>query len=102
MAREFTPKVVTANDLLLGDVIYQTASGWTRELDHAEVLTDEADAALRLIEAAQQINRVVGAYLADVVPQAGGPAPAHFREAFRARGPSNYRHGKQEDDIAPL
>ena len=97
MAKKFTPKVVTANDLLEGDVIYQTATGWTRELHEAEVLTDEADADLRLIEAGQQIHRVVGAYLADVDPQASGPAPVHFREAFRATGPSNYVHGKQED-----
>jgi hypothetical protein len=26
-----------------------------------------------------------------------GPEPVHFREAFRTRGPSNYRHGKQAD-----
>ena len=32
MSKSFTPKVVTANDLLKGDVIYQTANGWTRDL----------------------------------------------------------------------
>ena len=42
MAKPFTPKVVTANALLEGDVIYQTATGWTRKLEEAEVLTDEA------------------------------------------------------------
>jgi hypothetical protein len=96
MPKPFTPKVVTANDLLEGDVIYQTATGWTRDLAAAEVLTDEADADLRLIEASQQTGRVVGAYLADIHPAPDGPRPAHFREAFRARGPSNYAHGKQE------
>ena len=31
MARAFTPKIVTANDLLVGDVIYLTRSGaWSR------------------------------------------------------------------------
>jgi hypothetical protein len=97
MPRTFTPKVVTANHLLKGDVIYQTADGWTRILGEAEVLTDEADAELRLIEASQQKDVVVGAYLAEVELTGNTPKPAHFREAFRARGPSNYAHGKQED-----
>ncbi|MEO0379753.1 MAG: DUF2849 domain-containing protein [Pseudomonadota bacterium] len=95
MPRAFTPKVVTANHLLAGDVIYQTASGWTRDLRDAEVLTDEADADLRLIEASQQVDVVVGAYLADVAVIDGLPTPTHFRETFRATGPSNYAHGKQ-------
>jgi hypothetical protein len=97
MPRSFTPKVVTANHLLKGDVIYQTANGWTRDLAEAEVLTDEADADLRLIDAAQQRDVVVGAYLADVDLSGDMPAPAHFREEFRAKGPSNYAHGKQEE-----
>lgn len=95
MPKAFTPKVVTANHLLAGDVIYQTATGWTRRLEQAEVLTDEADADLRMIEASQQTDTVVGVYLADVVLVDGVPAPAHFRETFRATGPSNYAHGKQ-------
>jgi hypothetical protein len=96
MPRSFTPKVVTANALLAGDVIYQTATGWTRDLSDAEVLTDEADADIRLIEALQQQDVAVGAYLADVDTRSTTPKPLHFREAFRAKGPSNYLHGKQE------
>jgi len=95
MAKAFTPKVVSANHLLAGDVIYQTAIGWTRRLEEAEVLTDEADADLRLIEAIQQVDVIVGAYLADVAVTDGTPAPVHFRETFRATGPGNYAHGKQ-------
>ena len=37
---------------------------------------------------------VVGAYLADVRFGPDGPEPAHFREAFRAGGPTNRDHGK--------
>ncbi|HDY94780.1 MAG TPA: DUF2849 domain-containing protein [Roseobacter sp.] len=96
MAKPFTPKVVTANALLEGDVIYQTTNGWTRDLSQAEVLTDEADADLRLIDAIQQPHLIVGAYLAEVEASASFPKPVHFREAFRAKGPSNYVHGKQE------
>ena len=97
MPRSFTPKVVTANHLLKGDVIYQTASGWTRALSEAEVLTDEADADLRLIDASQQLDVIVGAYLTDVDVSGSTPTPTHFREDFRSRGPSNYAHGKQEE-----
>ena len=96
MSKSFTPKVVTANDLLKGDVIYQTATGWTRDLADAEILTDEAHADLRLIEGSQQIADVVGVYLMDVALDGTAPQTTHFREAFRAKGPSNYAHGKQE------
>lgn len=97
MSRPFTPKVVTANDLLIGDVIYQTVDdSWTRDLAQAEILTDEPDAQLRLLHAERQRDRLVGAYLADVTQGPDGPLPAHFREAFRAKGPSNHNHGKQE------
>lgn len=97
MSRPFTPKVVTANDLLEGDVVYLAADdAWVRDLAHAEVLTDEADADLRLLLAQSQPGQVVGAYLADVTMGRTGPEPAHFREDFRRKGPSNYAHGKQE------
>jgi hypothetical protein len=95
MPKQFTPKVVTANHLLEGDVIYQTATGWTRRLSEAELLADEADADLRLIDALQQTDAVVGAYLADVKLVNNALEPTHFREEFRTTGPSNYAHGKQ-------
>ena len=97
MPRPFTPKVVTGNALLEGDVIYLTADdAWTRDLAQAEVLTDEAHAQLRLLEASARSAEIVGAYLADVRLGEDGPQPAHFREDFRRTGPSNYAHGKQE------
>ncbi|MBO9409579.1 DUF2849 domain-containing protein [Shimia sp. R9_1] len=98
MPRAFTPKVITANALLEGDVIYFTAEdNWSRDLTEAELLTDEAHAQLRLLEASQQVSEVVGAYLADAVAGENGPEPTHFREEFRRTGPSNYFHGKQAD-----
>ncbi|MCX7560014.1 DUF2849 domain-containing protein [Sulfitobacter sp. F26204] len=96
MSKPFTPKVITANALVEGDVIYLTATGWTRDLAEADIITDEADADLRLIEASAQEADVVGVYLAEVQIKDGIPHPTHFREAFRATGPSNYSHGKQE------
>lgn len=99
MPKPYAPHVVTANHLLKGDVIYQTATGWTRLLDKAEVLTDEASAAARLAAAQAQQSSVVGAYLAQVETSEGLPRPVHFREEFRATGPSNYAHGKQVEHL---
>ncbi|MBT9243871.1 DUF2849 domain-containing protein [Gemmobacter fulvus] len=97
MAR-FTPKVVTANALIEGDVVYLTADDrWSRLHHEAELIEDEAHAQLRLLFGMAQKNVVVGAYLADAKAGPNGPEPTHFREAFRTRGPSNYAHGKQAD-----
>lgn len=96
MSRAFSPKVITANDLITGEVVYLAADGrWSPRHSDAELLTDEAEAELRLIEASAQEDRVVGVYLADARPGPKGPEPVHFREVFRTRGPSNYPHGKQ-------
>jgi len=94
----FTPKVVTANDLRIGDVVYQTADDqWSRYHHEAGLIEDEAHGQMRLLHANAQKLVVVGAYLADARPGPNGPEPVHFREAFRTRGPSNYAHGKQTD-----
>lgn len=96
MSRKPYAAVVTANDLLIGDVVYLTAAQtWTRHLEQALVLTDKTDAELALAHADTQTADVVGCYLADVRQTATGPQPVHFREDFRRRGPSNYAHGKQ-------
>ncbi|MDN5785526.1 DUF2849 domain-containing protein [Pseudorhodobacter sp.] len=97
MSRAFSPKIVTANDLISGDVIYLTAADtWSRQHNEAELIEDEAHAQLRLLDATAQKRIAVGAYLADARRGDRGPEPVHFREDFRTRGPSNYAHGKQE------
>ena len=99
MPRVFTPKVVTANALLEGDVIYLAADDrWTRKLAEAEVLTDEAHAQLRLLDAERRPAEAVGVYLADVAPGPGGPQPVHFREEFRRSGPSPHAQVPQTGD----
>ncbi len=99
MARPFTPKVVTANALLEGDVIYLTANDdWTRDHAKAELIEDEAHGQIRLLFGEAQSD-VVGAFLANAQAGQNGPEPVHFREVFRAKGPSNYAHGKQEREI---
>ena len=96
MARPFTPKVVTTNDLLEGDAVWLTGDNrWSRTVAEAELIEDEAYARERLLHAQSQSDRVVGAYLADAKLGANGPESVHFREVFRTRGPSNYAHGKQ-------
>ena len=100
MPRIFTPKVVTANALLEGDVVYLTDDDrWTRDHAKAELIEDEAHATIRLLDAQARQSEIVGAYLADAVAGPDGPEPVHFREAFRTRGPSNYAHGKQVEQI---
>ena len=94
--RPFTPKVVTANALLEGDAVWLTADDrWSRDMHEAELIEDEAVAEDRLLFAIGQPDTIVGAYLVDAKATPEGPAPVHFREDFRTRGPSNYAHGKQ-------
>ena len=79
MPRSFTPKVVTANALLEGDAIWLTeADTWTRDIREAELLTDEAHAALRLLEARARVDEIAGAYLADAKAGADGARPRPF------------------------
>ena len=96
MPKAFTPKVITANALLEGDAVWLTEDDrWSRDIADAELITDEAHADLRLIEAQARAGEIVGPYLADAKSGERGPEPTHFREEFRTRGPSNYPHGKQ-------
>jgi len=97
MAWAFSPKVITANDLRAGDVVYLTHTDqWSRDLAQADILYDDPSAQARLQLASQHSSLIVGAYLVDVDPGPTGPKPRHLREEFRRKGPSNYFHGKQE------
>ena len=97
MARAYTPKVLTANHLLEGDVIYWSATGdRVRAHKDAKLFDDELEAIAALDAAKRQPDVAVGPYLADAALEGDAPVPTHFREEFRTRGPSNYPHGKQE------
>ncbi|WP_299030771.1 DUF2849 domain-containing protein [uncultured Sulfitobacter sp.] len=96
MPKSFQPSVITANALLEGDVVYLSGDAWVRQLEDAEVFHDEADAQIRLLEASARVSEVVGVYLSPVNTAQGDIRTTHFRETFRATGPSNYAsHGKQ-------
>lgn len=90
--------VITANALIEGDVVWLTTAGTlTRRLEEAEVFTSREQAETALATANSRSAELVGCYVADTRMTPNGPAPAHFREGFRARGPSNYPHGKQAE-----
>lgn len=96
MSKPFTPKVITANHLLSGDVIYFTAeNSWSVSHADAVLMTEKDTAQHQLSKAALDTRIAVDPYLADARLNAdGNPEPTHFREIFRSKGPSNYPHGK--------
>lgn len=91
MAKFFQPQIVSANDLLRGDVIYlDMAHGWTRSLRSAAVARTAEAADALLVAASAQPEKAVGPYLLNVtIDDDGLPFPSHFREKFRDRGPTN-------------
>jgi hypothetical protein len=91
MARRFHPQMATGNDLLDGDVVYFTSLGaWSRDIGDAALAVNPEAAEDLLKRASAFPNQVVGVYLVEAdLDEAGRAAPAHFREVFRTRGPSN-------------
>ena len=81
-------KVITANDLLSGVVIYWGADGsWTEELASAAIL--EGEAALEALEAATADEaRAVGPYLMDVESNHTPSGRGRLREEIRDAGPT--------------
>lgn len=103
MAKAYVPQVVTANDLMQGDVVYLTPAGdWSRDHGDAALARTGAEAKSLLARGAAQADKIVGAYLADAETDADGrPAPSHYREAIRTLGPT-FRSdlGKQAETVA--
>ncbi|MCY4151603.1 MAG: DUF2849 domain-containing protein [Aestuariivita sp.] len=67
MLSRFSPKVITAHNRADGEIIFLAEDDtWVSDIDDAEVLTDEADAQLRLLYAEQQERTVTRASLAEV------------------------------------
>ena len=96
-------KILTANELLSGDVIYFSQTGiWSRDLDEAFVgLDDNAWTWLEQKgEGEDRLGRVVGAYLVDVEKTTTGVRPTHIRERIRTLGPTVRNDlGKQAQDL---
>ena len=83
-------RIVTANRLDDGLVVYLNGAGWSERIGDARVAGAEGDAAALLAqaEAPEQAVRVVGPYLIEVTREGAGPRPVSHREAIRALGPT--------------
>lgn len=81
------PRILNANDLATGDVVYWSGSGWTRHIAEAETITDN-DAAEALGKTEMAARRVVDVYPVEVNFENGVPVPARYRERVRSLGPS--------------
>jgi hypothetical protein len=84
-------KLVTANRLRDGAVVFLTASGdWSLAVDDGAVARDDARAAalLEIGNQAAAAQFVVAPYLIEVQAEAGRIVPITYRERIRAFGPS--------------
>ncbi len=85
------PLILMAHDLLEGDVLFRTTTGWSKNPADALVATEDAvaDSLEAAGKAAFAQQQVVDPVLVDVAIGADGiPMPRHFREKFRTLGPS--------------
>jgi len=91
-AKDGPAKVITANDLRNGLVVFLDAEGgWSVEIAYARVLTDgpDLDGALAYAKAQNDARIVVEPYPIDVMVDGGAPVPVRLREKIRAdRGPT--------------
>lgn len=83
-------KVMTANRLIDGVVVFLGSEGWAEMIDAAEIAVDPAGA--QTLEArgreAMERNEVVDANLIEVVQEDGRTRPVRLRERLRTLGPS--------------
>lgn len=78
-------KIITGNDLRTGDVIWWTGQGWSRLVDDAVEVGDDAEAIIAR-ENARQI--VTDTQVIDAERSAEGVRPAHIKDRIRALGPT--------------
>lgn len=83
-------KVLTANRLSDGAVVYLGSGGWSEWIDAASVAADESAAADLEDRGAQAMaqRQVVDPYLIDVTSEGGRLVAARLRERIRAAGPT--------------
>jgi hypothetical protein len=87
-------RIVTANRLSDGLVVYLCGAGWgaawSERIEDARIARAEEDAATLLAQAegpGQEV-RVIGPYLIEVAREGAVPRPVSHREAIRAQGPT--------------
>ena len=83
-------KMLTANRLRDGDVLYRKGGGWVLTLAEADLYANApaVEAALAQAEAELAQNIVVAPYLFDVRQEDGAVRPVKEREIIRAAGPT--------------
>ncbi len=83
-------KIVTANRLDDGLVVYLNGAGWSERIEDARIAGDDAaaDGLLAEAEGPGQEIRVIGPYLIEVAREDAAPRPVSYREAIRAQGPT--------------
>ena len=84
------PQVLTANRLVVGEVVYWNETrGWVSRFEEAQVLADsEAEGTLARAAEWVQKREVVAPYLFDVRLENGVAVPVKVREVIRAAGPT--------------
>ncbi len=96
-------KVLTANDLKSGEVVFWNGGRWVVRFHDGEHFDGDEAAAPALAAAEAQPKVVVAPYLIDVEQVDGHWFPIAFRERLRALGPTNHpQHGKQADGDADV
>ena len=82
------PLLLTANELLDGNVVYFDGDDWSPRIEDALVATDD-DTATRLEQVLANDIRIVEPFLATVALDGKGrPVVTHYRERIRITGPT--------------
>ncbi len=83
-------RIVTANRLSDGVVVYLNGAGWSGRIEDARVASDDAAADGLLVRAGGpgQAIRVIDPYLIEITREGAVPRPVSHREAIRAQGPT--------------
>ena len=85
------PKVISANRLANGSVVYAGRDGsWSERLSHAKIFATKAEAEAGLLVAQNDAKRnlVVEPVVVEVTEDASGLCAVTLRESIRARGPT--------------
>lgn len=97
-------KVITANRLLNGDVVWLGKDdAWVERLTLARTFEGKEEAAegLAIGQKAEADQKVVGVYDMDVTVEDGVIQPVRLRERIRAAGPTTHpQFGKQAQAVS--
>jgi hypothetical protein len=97
-------KVITANRLLNGDVVWLAENGaWVERITLAKVYEGKDAVAEGLAEGAEaeKAQKVVAVYEMDVTIEDGVIVPVRLREKIRAAGPTTHpEFGKQAQAVS--